>query len=287
MRLYNRLFTYPVLRDALEPDYYDGDFSFFIEKDQSKGNKRFTFSVEITVPEINNLIIEGVVSVVVHVECPFTSFRDVVYMNGSHCEYDLPEGLVAGQVEICAFIVAEQPICDFSSDLFSIDLRGLKFDFEPGYRLAEGVTYVIEVDNSDFAANEGVINIIASEKARRMEIDLNSNKILIALPEETNKQYARLKQAQNMQPVIFSAIIFPALVYCLEIIREDMGKGESSYGNNTWYLAIVHRLAVLGTPLDTAFHQSNSIELAQLILEDIVSEATTNLLEMQEGSIDG
>ena len=98
---------------------------------------------------------------------------------------------------------------------------------------------------------------MASETAPSY-IDLNKEKITISLPEKTYKQFAAIQQNNDIQPILHSMIIVPALQHTLQIIRDENARLE--YEDYRWFSSLKNKCKSL-LKIDIESNQVTESEL--------------------------
>lgn len=90
MEIKNRLFPYPVLCDNND-DYIESKFDVTVTKEEKLNDIILHFDIELDNTELLSLIREGKAEYVMHIECPYTSYRKVVRGFSKPIEYSIPK----------------------------------------------------------------------------------------------------------------------------------------------------------------------------------------------------
>ena len=109
MDIRSKLYPYPVLSSAND-DYTGSSFTF--TPNISKGPREvvFDFALNLQDSTLQQLIGEGQAEFVIHIECPYTAFREIIRCSSESCSRHIVESRLNGKVSVCAFIVAKQDI---------------------------------------------------------------------------------------------------------------------------------------------------------------------------------
>lgn len=104
MDIRSKLYPYPVLSSAND-DYTGSSFTF--TPNISKGPREvvFDFALNLQDSTLQQLIGEGQAEFVIHIECPYTAFREIIRCSSESCSRHIVESRLNGKVSVCAFIV--------------------------------------------------------------------------------------------------------------------------------------------------------------------------------------
>ena len=244
MQLRNRAYSYPVI---VEGGQYYKDSTFISSVDQSLEGYdiKLTLSVALNDQGLLDLIKAGDAVYVHHIECPQTCYRTVLKTKECVVEARLKDADVNGIVQICSFVVADKDIEKYSNNSFGEDYRGFKFDIEKGCIMAVGNQFNLRVEKQrdDLRNTSSIFSIVknSNEKEDTMVIDLSKQKIVIALPENTYRQYCNIQNYADNQPIMHSMVIVPALIYCLAELRAA-GSELDYYENYRWFRVLPRSL---------------------------------------------
>lgn len=103
MDIRSKLYPYPVLSSAND-DYTGSSFTF--TPNISKGPREvvFDFALNLQDSTLQQLIGEGQAEFVIHIECPYTAFREIIRCSSESCSRHIVESRLNGKVSVCAFI---------------------------------------------------------------------------------------------------------------------------------------------------------------------------------------
>ena len=103
MDIRSKLYPYPVLSSAND-DYTGSSFTF--TPNISKGPREvvFDFALNLQDSMLQQLIGEGQAEFVIHIECPYTAFREIIRCSSESCSRHIVESRLNGKVSVCAAI---------------------------------------------------------------------------------------------------------------------------------------------------------------------------------------
>lgn len=276
MQLRNRAYSYPVIVEGGQY-YKDSTFTSSVSQSMDGYDIKLTLSVALNDKGILYLINAGDAVYVHHIECPQTCYRKVLKTKESVVETRLKDADVNGIVQICSFVVADKDIVKYSNSSFGDDYSGCKFDIEKGCIMAVGNQYNLRVEKQrdDLRNTSSIFSIVknSNEKEDTMVIDLNKQKIVIALPENTYRQYCNIQSYADNQPIMHSMVIVPALIYCLAELRAA-GSELDDYENYRWFRSLRKACGKINAALDEeGLKTINIVKVAQKLLNTPIVKA--------------
>lgn len=274
MKIRYRIYPYPVLAKFTD-DYIDSSFESDIKVDKEGYNIRISFDSKVENDGIKKMIKAGECAYCYHVECPQTRFRAAYVTIDNTFKISLKDSTINGEVQICPFIVAMQDIDMYENILFSNTYKGFTFNIEKGCKLSVGTmtTAFIEKDREDFANVPSIFSIIKNIEGKYLEVDINKDKIIISLPEEEFNNYKNLRYNYAMNPIIYSMIITPSLVYLIEKLK-DCDQDYYEYENLRWFRALRKILLKFNVNIDDGgLENRESVELAQMLIDGPLCKA--------------
>lgn len=289
MEIKNRLFPYPVLCDNND-DYIESKFDVTVTKEEKLNDIILHFDIELDNTELLSLIREGKVEYVMHIECPYTSYRKVVRGFSKPIEYSIPKEKVNKDVYLVAMVVATSEINNFYSDSFNEDYDESVY-FEKGSILAyKNLPRLIIVKNyEELARGDSFFTIVnksyGKEEMEPVTYDLSGDKIKILVDNNMYNKYVKFQTNQDMFPLIISLLVLPALAYAIEILRNE---GNGNYASTYWYQKLCKSCELKGKDFknDIVEGEFTAIEVAQLLLEEPVEMAFNNISVIAENSTD-
>lgn len=275
-----KLYPHPVLISDTD-DYVKSTFRFKANVEKGICELKFSFTMELENDELNALIKEGTAEFLVHIECPQTCYRDVAKSDGMTFTKRIQEKDLNGKVSLCAFIVAKKDIASYSNSDFNPDYEGVMFAIDRGSILAIGGQYDMNIvkDTEELAKIPSIFTICkyAADTDESMKIDIDGDKIAIALSDSSFQNYKILINMPGLLPVFHAMIIVPALIYVFETMRRE---GTEEYENKRWYAAIRKTLAKYEIVLDNdMLNDISSYELSQKLL-DLPIDRALNAITM-------
>ncbi|RDU23234.1 hypothetical protein [Anaerosacchariphilus polymeriproducens] len=275
MQLRNKYYPYPVIVE--DGDYYESSsFSSFVEQAMEGYNVKLTLKAQLEDQLLNQMIDDGSVIYAHHIECPQTCYRKVIKTKDKEVNVLLNDTDVNGIVQVCSFVVAEKNIEKYTNESFSADYRGWKFNIEKGCILAIGHQYNLRINKirDDLANTTSIFSIVPNTDPTESNVlvDLGQQKIIISLPEKTYQQYYNVQSYIDIQPVMHSMIIVPALVYVFSELRATSNLYEMEYYR--WFRALKKACEGMDVTLDTdGLRQMDTFKVAQQLLDGPIEKA--------------
>jgi len=259
----NEVYPYPVL-NMTNNDYINSTFKTLISLENSFGEIKIRASFELINEDITSLIKNEQGVFAIHIECPQTSFRTIFESFDKELEKTIPANMLRGKVFVHSFILASVTLRDYTNSHFNPWFKGMSFTLEKGDILAIGEA----IEANLFDEDSGLINlpsivtVTKAFKSEFMEVELDSNNIVIKLPEYEYTQYAANANSR-LKNTILSAVIVPSLVYVFNRISEN----REDYETYIWYQVLEkifsennYRLEDVGTD------KLSSLKAVQLVL---------------------
>jgi len=264
-----KLYPYPVLSAATD-DYKDSQFVFKVQRQLGIREVILKIHVELENESLWELVQTGKAEFVVHIECPYTSYREALRFQDTEYVRKIPEKNLNGKVSICAFLVAKVNIKNYINENWNEVYKGLAFDLERGSILAIGGQYDLHVvkEMENLAKVPSIFTICrsAADNDEEMKIDIADHKIAITLSSEGFQNYKLLAAMPHFSPVLHSMIILPALLYVFETLLRE---GIEDFETRRWFRVLEKTL------------QKDEIRLNQDTLNNILSyELAQKLLDL-------
>lgn len=281
MDIRHRLYPYPVLSDMTN-DYVNSSFGMQLEVSHGIKEICLLISLQLKNKEIEQLIADGEAEYVMHIECPYTSYRTVIKTDESEIQKRIPEHKLNGKVAICAFIVAKKEILQYYNSSFNEDYGGMQFSLNRGNIIGIGGQINIEVTKEveELSKIPSIFTICrcAADIDESMKFDITGEKIAITLCNRSFENYKLLSGVPTMLPVLHSMLIIPALIYTFEMLRKE-GVGE--FEDLRWFKSIKRTLNKNNMILNEALLDTiPSFELAQKSLDLPINRAFDVLVSM-------
>lgn len=280
MQLRSKFYTYPVITE--ETDFYiDSSFETDVEQIVDGYNIKLVLKAKMVNPELEELLAKGKVMFAHHIECNQTCYRKIVLTNLESKEFVLRDSEVNGVVQICSFAVANENIEKYSNSLFSQDYKGFRFNIERGCILAVGSQINLRINKirDDLANTSSIFSIIPNmdETVADIKVDTAHNKIVISLPRQTFSVYSNMSTLMDIQPVMHSMIIMPALVSAILEIKE-LRNQLYTYEDYRWFRSLRKSCAKINVNFtEEVLANINAFELAQKLLDSPIPKAVNFL----------
>ncbi len=288
MEIRNRLFPYPVL--CIDNDDYI-DSEFYVESMFKEELTELSFSFDIFLnnnEELQFLIRNGYAEFVIHMECSTTAFRTIIRTSGNNVKYKIAKSKVNNDIALLGAIVAKEKISGFKSKHLNEDYDE-EVSFEKGAILAYyNLPKVFVIKNYEELANNNafftVIKRVSMEKDEQNPVvyDINDAKIKILVDEEIYNEYIKYRTNPNMEPLTNTLLIMPALVYMVDILRNE---GTENFKHLYWYQKINKSCQLQGINFEDDIINNDdktSIEIAQSMLGLPITRAFLNLSKIME-----
>lgn len=289
MNITKRLYTYPVLteeKDDYDTSIFDIDFKY-----QMMGLNIINLNFEISMdnPEIEDLIAKGKAEYVIHVECSVASFRMIKKSKYPIISIDIPTSRINGKVEVIGFITASTNIEDLYIDDWNEDYEGTTFNFSKGTILGYKNLPSLDIfkNYEELKTTNSIFKIhkFLSEDKRNMQVNEEGDWIDIWLSPKEYENYVKYSTNIKFQPVLNTMIVFPALVYVFECLKQsDAG---DRYEGKQWFVSLNKSYAKRGIDLmdEVLISEKSSVALAQDAMEFPLTQAfgvITDLFEEEE-----
>lgn len=279
MDIRHRLYPYPVLTDDTD-DYINSKFNMELQVTKGLNELCFLINLELENEEINQLIHDGFAEYVVHIECPYTSYRTVIKTDDVTVIKNISEHKLNGKVAVCSFIVAKKNISGYHNSLFNDDYGDMHFTLNKGNVIAIGgqTTITITKEIEELSKIPSIFTICknAEDIDDSMKIDITGEKIAITLCAKSFANYKMLAGIPTMLPVLHSILIVPTLIYTFETLKKE---GVNEFEDLRWYNSVVKTLQKNGFTLDEELLDiTPSYELAQKSLDMPIDRALDSLI---------
>ena len=281
MNITNRLFTYPVLSDDKD-DYKNSIFKVDYEQTmQGIDSLKLSFDIAMNCHELENLILSGQAEYNIHIECSNTAFREVLHSVSKHIEHIIPIKRVNGIMDIVAFVTLKKNIRSFSCCDWVDDYDGIVFNLSAGSILAYENLPSLDItkDFEEFKNAKSIFTIWRriTEENKPADIDIENPRIKIGLGTKDYDTYSIFSKKQELQPILNSMLILPALVYVFEELKQE--GGEETYHNREWFIALEKSYKKRGLVFmeEVLREDKTSYQLAQEAMELPISNAFEQL----------
>lgn len=285
MQINYRQYPHPVL-SYFADDVIDSDFQASLKSSKTQNTYIFEAQCVTSCDGINELIEEKKACFAFHFECSTTRYRKVFRSFDSNFTFQLPADSIEGKVQICSFILAAQNLENYSLPEFHPDYEGHTFSIKKGDVLAidDERTFFAEKEYDPLKRIPSIFSIQPNrdENALSFDIDSSGHKIIIKLSENNFEHYKTISLNQNLQPLLSSLIIMPALVSILESVK-NAGDQEIDLEEYRWYRVIKRRLKEFGVDIDNKSTFSDStLALAQKLIGEPLNTSLLALVNFED-----
>lgn len=277
----SQLYPYPVLSPY--SDYYakSCQFEVGIDPEREGHDIMLDFTPALRCESLQSCIDEGTASYTYHIECSRTGYRTAVQTRSPSKTVRLPHEKVNGSVEISPFIVATQPLIQYTSPDFHEDYDGLAFDLEPGCILAVAPTVLLDVQkNFDYLSPvESIFGIVRDDdpNCRSLAVDTSSDKIYISVPKSIYDACRTMRSNHDALGLMNSLVVLPALIHVLEGLELT---DESEDAAPVWYNVLARILQKdFGRDIRSSrLEHEEILGLSQSLLENPLVNAFTYII---------
>lgn len=280
-----KLYPYPVLEEGGYA-YKDSGFSMECTPQANTQELQIMISITLINDELITLLNDDVIGLFCRVECPRTFLREVYEFNSFNETITLPKERIESVISITAFLVAKQDIKSFQNSHFSDDYAGFSFSLKKGCVIGISETVRISIrKNMNELKNIPSIFLIANSDdpaVSRISIDPEGDKIRIILPSQAYQQYKALKESRQLQPILHSMLIIPALMELFMQMKSDPDIIQY-FATKRWFPILAKATGANGSELSAeGLEKQEAIELAQKILDGPITRGMTNLFEYKD-----
>ncbi len=281
MDIKHKLYPYPMLISEAD-DYVKSTFAFQVRVEKGIRELKFYFEMDLKNDEMTDLIKGGQAEFLIHIECPRTCYRSIVTSSNKEFGERILEKELNGRVSLCGFVVAKVYLERYQNSDFNRDYNGMSFDIDRGSVLAIGGQYDLDItkETDDLAKVPSIFTICryAADTDKSMQIDMDGDKITVALSDESFQNHKVLCGMPSYLPIFHGMIIVPALIYVLETLRRE---GIEEYESRRWFAGIRKALARYEISLNCdTLNDMASYDLAQKLLDLPIDRALQSVLTM-------
>lgn len=276
MQLRNKYYPYPVIIE--DGDYYENSsFDSTVDQEMDGYNVKLRLKTSLNDKLMKEMITKGQLMYAHHIECPQTCYRRVVKTNSDDTTVIIKESEVNGLVQVCSFVVAIENIDKYTNESFAQDYRGWKFNIEKGCIMAIGNQYNLRINKirDDLSNTSSIFSIVKNTDPVEdcMQFDLGQQKIIITLPEKSYNQYCSVQNNMEIQPVMHSMLIVPALIYAFTELKSAADQ-LYEYEEYRWFRGLKKACSLLGIQIDEeSIKVIDVVKISQQLLKSPVTTA--------------
>ena len=267
-------------------DYTDCEFNVLVTMTEELNDIVLDFEVQIDNEEMELLVREGFAEYTIHIECSNTAYRTIVTMTGNRKKFRILKSRVNNEIALLGMVVATNKIENFMSQHLNEDYRDEKIVFEKGSILAyRNLPRIYVAKNYEELAGENPLFTIVKrikqkdEEVQPVTYELGNEKIRIMVDEDTYNIYIKFHQNANMQPLVNSLLVMPAMAYMIEVLKIS---DENTYYNTFWYQQIKKFCKAQGKEFkeDVIDSDKTSIEISQEMLRLPIGRAFKSISDI-------
>lgn len=279
MQINYRQYPHPVLAHFSD-DLVKCAFQCMLKTITTKTEYKIEVTCKTSSRDLVNLINDKKAYYAVHIECASTRYRKLFTSFNKEFVFEIAADKLNGRVQVCSFILAAEDIPDYKNKNFNEDYEDATFKVKKGDVLAvdRDRNFIAdkEIDPLKKIPSIFTVSVDTSRNAPPMDIDTNSNRVVINLSQENFNRYRLLQSASNLQTTLSSLVVMPALVSLLELIKNAERLDE--YDEYRWFRVLASKLKDIGIDLsiEHSFNDS-TIAVAQKLIGDPLTSALKNL----------
>lgn len=267
---------------AFNDDYIDSKFAAEVQCRHSLNNVRIDICFHLENAQLQQLIMEGKVSYLVHIESPKTSLRKRFSTGKEKLSVLLNKDDLSDCIEICTFIVANEDIENYHNSSFNALDKNMVVTLSKGNIIAIGTSKEIYIERKSTEARDAdsLIKIRRNAKGRAASIYVdtdNQDYIILGIDDSLFNIYNSLGKGRYREAT-FSLLFLPAMIVILTRMKKDSESAESQLEGKKWYEAIMDLLDKAGYSLENLKEDNDTIlEAAQVILKNPIQVAMNAL----------
>ena len=274
MRINTKYYPYPVVIDGND-SYVSAKIESDVDALIENYDIKFSLRISINNDEINTLIKNEKAAYVHHIECAQTCYRKIVKTKDTNTVFIEHRSKLSGLVQICSMIVAAEDIDNYKNSDFSSDYRGFSFKIKKGCILGIGnqVEIFVNKDKEALENTSSIFSIVPLMGAEDRHLTVTTNqksKIIIGIPQKSYFIYKNLSTNLDLQSVMHSMIIVPALMEVFNTLKSEELYNFEDY---RWFKAIKKICSKFNISLEDDIDQINSFDLAQKMLDSPIVRA--------------
>lgn len=292
MHIKAKLYPYPVLA-SFNNDYIDSFFDIEVEERMTDKEIILNFYPKLNNEELAEKIRANDAMFVAHLECSYTSFREIKEIPFEGTTVTISANKVEDVMQICPFVVATRDIYDYRNTKFNAEYEGATFELDKGNIMAIGLEKVIHIEKEDdeIANVPSIFSVteIIDPRQKDIVIDYSNDKIGLRLPTKVYRKFVTQNSNNiNAQPVLHAMLIIPALIKCLEEVKHS-GDDYYQYEERRWYRSIVKAAKSKNIELnEETIANIDTFDLAQKLMNNTTANGIINLnkVALEGGSLD-
>ncbi len=282
MLIRNKYFPYPVIAKGND-SYATATFTSDVDFEKNGYNVKFILKSTINNDGLKELIATNKASFVHHIECVQTCYRTAVITQDEEEIFQIHQSKLNGAVQISTVIVANEELKNYKNADFSTDYKGFSFNIKRGCLLAIGGCVEIELNKQkDELENTSSIfsivpNLDQNETIINVDISSTKPKIVIRIPVKGCNIYKNLSTNLELQSIMHSMIIIPALVQVFDELKASRYE-LYNFSDCRWFKALTKACKNLKIELNEhSLENFDSYKVAQQLMDSPTMRALTYL----------
>ena len=287
MLIRHKYYPYPIVAEGND-SYVDTTFTSDVDVVKEGYNIKFSLKANVNNDMLNELISEGKAAFVHHIECPQTCYRKAIETEESEKLFIEHESKLNGTVQICSMIIALSDINGYKNQSFSPDYKGFGFNIEKGCVMGIGKQINIDINKEkenleNTSSIFSIIPILDPEETMIHVETQDPKKITIHIPQKTYNRYRNLSRNFEIQPVMHSMIIIPALIQVFNELKSS-GSEFYMYEEYKWFKALKKACKKHNITLDeNGIKSIEPYRVAQMLMDTPTIKALKFLSECNGG----
>lgn len=274
-----RSFPHPVLapfRDDVLPN------DFLVAATVSSDQDWFYLDVGMTYANdtLTGLIADGKAIHAIHVECRQNYFRTLYQLETAEARVTIPASQLRGRVEVCGFVLAQQPLGAYRIAGAHADYGEMAFDIRVGDVLAVGETLTFDayVDYDPLKTLASILRIVASDDIEEgpMVVATGEEQIVVTLSIADYKRYTDLRGDPSLAPLLANQVVIPALLAAIQEMKLTPEDDHEVEMEKRWFRSVHRKLAELQVNLA----DTTALDAVQRLLQFPLRRSLEGLLHM-------
>ncbi|NCD06978.1 MAG: hypothetical protein EOL97_12740 [Spirochaetia bacterium] len=294
MHIGNKIFPYPILNNNIDLSTYTKDSTFELIFDQNENNSFITtedyiilknIHFKLNNQELYNLYKENKIKCSLIIECSSSLYRKNFLISDKPIDIKIKINELKNNVNISAFIYANEDIFHYKNDSFIEEYKEYKFKIEKYDIIAidDGFSFNIEINPEKDKQINSIFTLAMHDRDKNiMYYDMGTNEIEITLPPKYFQIYNSIKNTNRTNNIMFSIILIPVLSKCLDDIKNQYDSFESIdeiIFNWNWFKSIcIGYETITNKKLNLEeFQNQDSLTLSQLLINKASCNALNDL----------
>lgn len=283
MKVRKRNYPIPVLAEF--SDDIRGNFT--ANYDVLSFPEKYKIYVEITCSneELLSMISEKKCEYVVNVECTYTRYRKIFKSYNDKITIDIDAEDIEGKVEVVTFITATKDFSEYKNPDFHDDYEDISFRVIQGQILAidSGIVFDAENEEDKLTKLQSIFSVQLDSdiEAAPYNVDTSNDRVIIKLNRINYEKYTYLRECEELQPILFSQMLLPAIV---QILNDIVGESENEIDELSqyrWYRVIKNKLSNLDREIEE-LEISDILVVSQELIGDPITNALGCMMESGE-----